>query len=125
MSDPSSNKLRNTSAMQLLAQDNYTEALSRGLMQVTLRGRDGRRVALDSKQFLRPVLGAEHRVEIVPHNDLDALEKATKAAHERGDAVIYVADGVYSMGGVCPIDEVLALSRRLEFSLYVDDAHGT
>lgn len=228
MSDPSSNKLRNTSAMQLLAQDNYSEALSRGLMQVTLRGREGRRVALDSKtwvtefincsylaidtrpeviaksqsimddwgvhlccarsrfsigpleeleeglsalwggraitfpsvttthmstmpllpsmdlcgregrvtflydklahasmQFLRPVLAAEHRVEVIPHNDLAALEKAAKLAHARGDAVIYVADGVYSMGGVCPIDEVLALSRRLEFSLYVDDAHGT
>ncbi len=32
--------------MQLLAQDNYAEALKRGLMQVTLKGRDGRRVAI-------------------------------------------------------------------------------
>lgn len=221
-------KLRNTSAMQLLAQDHYAEALRRGLMQVTLRGREGRKVALDaatwvtefincsylaidtradvieksqaimaqwgvhlccarsrfsigpleeleeglstlwggraitfpsvttthmstmpllpsmelsarrgqvtflydklahaSMQFLRPVLAAEHRVEVLPHNDLDALEKAVLVAHARGDAVIYVADGVYSMGGVCPIDEVLALARRLEFSLYIDDAHGT
>lgn len=224
----SAHKLRNTSAMQRLAKDHYAEALDRGLMQVTLRGRDGRRVQLPtgqwvtefvncsylaidtredviargqqvmaewgvhlccarsrfsigpleeleeglsalwggravtfpsvttahmstmpllpsmelagrgghvtflydklahaSMQFLRPVLAAEHRVDVVPHNDLDALEKAVKSAHGRGDAVIYVADGVYSMGGVCPIDDVLALSRRLEFSLYLDDAHGT
>lgn len=227
MSDPTHTKLRNTSAMQLLAQDNYAEALRRGLMQVTLSARDGRRVrignawhtefincsylAIDTRkdviarsqaimdewgvhlccarsrfsigpleeleeglsslwggraitfpsvttahmstmpllpsmelstkkgrttflydklahasmQYLRPVLAAEHRVEVLPHNDLDALEKATRAAHERGDSVIYVADGVYSMGGVCPIEEILALSRRLEFALYVDDAHGT
>jgi 7-keto-8-aminopelargonate synthetase-like enzyme len=83
------------------------------------------KLAHASMQFLRPVLAAEHRVEVIPHNDLDALEKAVKVAHARGDAVIYVADGVYSMGGVCPIDEVLALSRRLEFSIYIDDAHGT
>jgi DNA-binding beta-propeller fold protein YncE len=41
------------------------------------------------------------------------------------DGVVYVADGLYSMGGVCPIGEVLALSRRLDFTLYIDDAHGT
>lgn len=227
MSDPSHSKLRNTSAMQLLAQDNYAEALRRGLMQVTLSGRDGRKVrigdgwltefincsylAIDTRkeviarsqaimsewgvhlccarsrfsigpleeleeglstlwggraitfpsvttthmstmpllpsmelsgkkgrvtflydklahasmQYLRPVLASEHKVEIVPHNDLDALEKAALAAHARGEAVIYVADGVYSMGGVCPIAEVLSLARRVEFALYIDDAHGT
>ncbi len=227
MSEPST-KLRNTAAMQLLAQENYSQALRRGLMQVTLQGRQGRKVALDAKtwvtefincsylaidtredviaksqsimddwgvhlccarsrfsigpleeleeglselwggraitfpsvttthmstmpllpsmelssrkgsvtflydklahasmQFLRPVLAAEHKVEVIPHNDLDALEQAAKAAHARGDSVIYVADGVYSMGGICPIDEVLTLAKRLEFSLYVDDAHGT
>ena len=41
MSEPSP-KLRNTAAMQLLAQDNDAEALRRGLMQVTLRGRDAK-----------------------------------------------------------------------------------
>jgi hypothetical protein len=45
MTEPSS-KLRNTAAMQLHAQDHYNEALRRGLMQVTLRGRRGRKVAL-------------------------------------------------------------------------------
>lgn len=101
------------------------------LPSMDLSGRGGRvtflydRLAHASMQYLRPVLAAEHRVDVVPHNDLEALEKAVKSAHGRGDAVIYVADGVYSMGGVCPLDEVLAMSRRLEFALYVDDAHGT
>ncbi len=227
MTEPS-HKLRNTAALQLHAQENYSEALRRGLMQVNLHARNGRRVALGperwvtefincsylgidtrpeviarsqaimddwgvhlccarsrfsigpleeleeglstlwggravtfpsvttthmstmpllaardlgtrkggltflydklahaSMQFLRPVLAVEHHVETLPHNDLQALETAVIAAHARGDAVIYVADGIYSMGGVCPIDEVLALARRLEFSLYIDDAHGT
>ncbi|MBK7857199.1 MAG: aminotransferase class I/II-fold pyridoxal phosphate-dependent enzyme [Archangiaceae bacterium] len=83
------------------------------------------RFAHASMQFLKPVLAAEHRVESVPHNDVDALERAAKEAHQRGDSVIYVADGVYSMGGVCPIDDVLALSQRVELALYIDDAHGT
>lgn len=83
------------------------------------------RLAHASMQFLRPILAAEHTVETLPHSDLQALEDAVKAAHARGDGVIYVADGIYSMGGVCPVEEVLALARRLDFSLYIDDAHGT
>ncbi len=83
------------------------------------------RFAHASMQYLRPVLASEHRVESVAHNDLAALEAAVKQAHARGDGVVYVADGVYSMGGVCPIDEVIALSQRLDFTLYIDDAHGT
>lgn len=221
-------KWRNTAGMQLQSQDHYAETIRRGLMQVSLKDRDGRKVQLQSgqwvteyincsylgidtrpeiiersqtilsewgvhlccarsrfsigpltqleeslselwggraitfpsvttthmstmpllaspeldtngggttflydklahasMQYLRPVLANEHRVETVPHNDLDALEAAVKAAHQRGDAVIYVADGIYSMGGVCPIDEVVAMSKRLEFALYIDDAHGT
>jgi 7-keto-8-aminopelargonate synthetase-like enzyme len=38
---------------------------------------------------------------------------------------IYIADGIYSMGGLCPVAEVLALAEELDFYLYVDDAHGT
>lgn len=83
------------------------------------------RFAHASMQYLRPVLAAEHRVESVPHNDLPALEAAVKQAHARGDGVVYVADGVYSMGGVCPIEDVLSMSKRLDFTLYIDDAHGT
>ncbi len=83
------------------------------------------KLAHASMQFLRPILAAEHRVETLPHNDLQALEIAVKAAHERGDAAVYVADGVYSMGGLCPIEDVLALTKRLDFSVYIDDAHGT
>jgi 7-keto-8-aminopelargonate synthetase-like enzyme len=83
------------------------------------------RFAHASMQYLKPVLAAENHVETLPHNDLQALEDAVKAAHARGDSVVYVADGVYSMGGFCPIEEVMAMSRRLDFLAYVDDAHGT
>lgn len=83
------------------------------------------RFAHASMQYLKPVLAAEHRVETLPHNDLQALEDAVQAAHRAGEGVVYVADGVYSMGGHCPIDEVMALARRLDFVSYIDDAHGT
>lgn len=83
------------------------------------------RFAHASMQYLKPVLAAEHRVETLPHNDLQALEDAVKAAHARGEGAVYVADGVYSMGGHCPIDEVMALARTLDFVAYIDDAHGT
>lgn len=83
------------------------------------------RFAHASMQYLRPVLAAEHHVEVVPHNDLAALEAAVHAAQGRGEFPIYVADGVYSMGGVCPVRDVVALASRLGFALYLDDAHGT
>ncbi len=83
------------------------------------------RFAHASMQYLRPVLAAEHRVEMLPHNDVGALERAATLAQAKGEHVVYVADGVYSMGGRCPVDEVLELSRRLGFFLYLDDAHGT
>ena len=78
-----------------------------------------------SMQYLKPVLAAEAEVRTLAHNDLGELETEVKAAHSEGKAVLYVADGVYSMGGVTPIEALMELAERLDFYLYIDDAHGT
>lgn len=74
-----------------------------------------------SMQFLRPVIGAEaSTVSTIPHNDLQALEDEAKAADRAGETVIYLADGVYSMGGLCPLPELVELSEKWGIFLYVD-----
>ena len=65
------------------------------------------------------------RVETIEHNDLDALEQQLKAARAEGELPVYVADSVYSMGGRCPIADVLKLAEKYDAKIYLDDAHGT
>lgn len=78
-----------------------------------------------SMQFLKPILAAESEVVSIGHNDLERLVEEVLDARESGEQAVYVADGVYSMGGVAPLREVLALAEEYDFYLYIDDAHGT
>ncbi|MCT2591645.1 aminotransferase class I/II-fold pyridoxal phosphate-dependent enzyme [Streptomyces sp. N2-109] len=80
--------------------------------------------AHSSMQYLKPVLAAEATVETVAHNSLDDLRQQVTAARARGETPVYVADGIYSMGGLCPARELLAMAEELDFFLYIDDAHG-
>ncbi|MFF3904830.1 aminotransferase class I/II-fold pyridoxal phosphate-dependent enzyme [Streptomyces sp. NPDC001848] len=80
--------------------------------------------AHSSMQYLKPVLAAEATVESVPHNSLEDLRRQVMAARARGETPVYVADGIYSMGGLCPARELLDMAEELDFFLYVDDAHG-
>lgn len=80
--------------------------------------------AHSSMQYLKPVLAAEATLRTVPHNSLEDLRTEVLAARDRGEVSVYVADGIYSMGGLCPVDELLALAEELDFLLYIDDAHG-
>ncbi|MBE2249198.1 MAG: aminotransferase class I/II-fold pyridoxal phosphate-dependent enzyme [Myxococcus sp.] len=79
-----------------------------------------------SMQFLRPIIAAEaSAVTTIAHNDLQALEDEAKAADRAGETPVYLADGVYSMGGLCPLPELVELSEKWGIVLYLDDAHGT
>ncbi|MEU3958867.1 aminotransferase class I/II-fold pyridoxal phosphate-dependent enzyme [Streptomyces buecherae] len=80
--------------------------------------------AHSSMQYLKPVLATEATVESVPHNSLEDLRRQVTAARARGETAVYVADGIYSMGGLCPARELLDMAEELDFFLYVDDAHG-
>jgi 8-amino-7-oxononanoate synthase len=79
-----------------------------------------------SMQLLRPIIERDaHQVDILPHNDLDAIEACAKAAVKAHQTLVYLADGVYSMGGLSPVGELTALAERYPMVLYLDDAHGT
>jgi 8-amino-7-oxononanoate synthase len=78
-----------------------------------------------SMQFLKPILASEATVTTIAHNNLEALREEVLAAKEKGEVSVYVADGIYSMGGLCPILELLKMANTLDFYLYLDDAHGT
>jgi 7-keto-8-aminopelargonate synthetase-like enzyme len=65
-------------------------------------------------------------VEMIRHNQLDALEEKIKELRNKHYRIWYMADGVYSMyGDYAPIKELYALMDKYpQLHLYVDDAHG-
>lgn len=83
------------------------------------------RFAHSSMQYLKPILAEESTVKTIKHNSIEDLEKCVLEAKFKARMPIYVADGVYSMGGICPIREILTLAEKLDFYVYLDDAHGT
>ncbi len=83
------------------------------------------RFAHASMAALKGLLRESAQVETIEHNDLVALETHFKEANAAGQRPIFVADSVYSMGGRCPLPQVLALAERYDARLYLDDAHGT
>lgn len=61
----------------------------------------------------------------IPHNDMDALERAIASDNESSH-IWYLTDGVFSMqGDTSPAEELTGLlDRHDNLHLYVDDAHG-
>jgi 8-amino-7-oxononanoate synthase len=83
------------------------------------------KLAHSSMQYLRPILEKEAEVVIIEHNRMDRLKAEVEDAESRGLTPVYVSDGIYSMGGACPIEEVRRLLQETSMWWYVDDAHGT
>jgi len=83
------------------------------------------KLAHSSMQYLRPILEKEAEVFIIDHNRIDQLKAEIENAESRGLTPVFVSDGVYSMGGACPIEEVRRLLQDTGLWWYVDDAHGT
>ncbi len=65
-------------------------------------------------------------IHIIPHNDMDALEKKIKLLSEKSNKIWYMADGVYSMyGDFAPLKKLQhLLNKYKKLHLYIDDAHG-
>lgn len=66
---------------------------------------------------------------VFAHNDMDNLDKQLKRASditsENGGAILVITEGVFGMGGdLGKLDEIVALKKKYEFRLFVDDAHG-
>lgn len=64
------------------------------------------------------------QVRIFKHNDMKQLENILKKNNQFQKKLILV-EGVYSMGGdLCPVDQVVRLSKEYDASVLVDEAHA-
>ncbi|MFY0644539.1 MAG: aminotransferase class I/II-fold pyridoxal phosphate-dependent enzyme [Bacteroidia bacterium] len=66
---------------------------------------------------------------VYSHNDMVSLSKqldrAQKMAEETGGAILVITEGVFGMSGnQGALKEVIALKKKYDFRLMVDDAHG-
>jgi glycine C-acetyltransferase len=66
---------------------------------------------------------------VFKHNDIEDFEKqmvrATKLAEETGGAILVITEGVFGMrGDQGKLKEIVALKKKYNFRLFVDDAHG-
>ncbi len=66
---------------------------------------------------------------VYPHNNIEKLElqlkHAKKITDETGGGILVITEGVYGMtGDLGKLDEIVALKKKFNFRLLVDDAHG-
>jgi 8-amino-7-oxononanoate synthase len=65
-------------------------------------------------------------VRVVPHTDLEALERLLREDAGRFRRSLIITEGVFSMDGdLSPLEPLVALARAYGAWTYVDDAHGT
>lgn len=73
-----------------------------------------------SMNHIKASCADETEVKTAPHNDLSFIEDLCKNRKK----VAYIADGVYSMGGLADIEGLLYLKARYGLFLYMDDSHA-
>ena len=66
---------------------------------------------------------------VFPHNNISNLEKqlqrAKKLTDESGGGILVISEGVFGMSGdQGKLKEIVALKKKYDFRLFVDDAHG-
>jgi glycine C-acetyltransferase len=66
---------------------------------------------------------------VYPHNNMQNLEKqlerATRIVTKTGGGILVITEGVYGMSGdLGKLDEIVALKKKYNFRLFIDDAHG-
>ncbi|MCX7985999.1 MAG: aminotransferase class I/II-fold pyridoxal phosphate-dependent enzyme [Bacteroidales bacterium] len=66
---------------------------------------------------------------VYPHNNMQKLEKelerASKLAAETKGGILVITEGVFGMSGdLGKLDEIVALKKKYNFRLLIDDAHG-
>jgi glycine C-acetyltransferase len=66
---------------------------------------------------------------VFPHNDIESCEKqlqrAGKWVAETGGAILVITEGVFGMAGdQGNLKDIVALKKKYDFRLLVDDAHG-
>lgn len=80
---------------------------------------------LNHASLIDGALCSEADVKRYPHSDMNALEKRLQQAQKQNIQSLIVTDGVFSMDGdLAPLPEIIALQKRYNTWLFVDDAHG-
>lgn len=73
-----------------------------------------------SINHIKAACADETDVQTSPHNDLCFIESLCKKRNK----VAYIADGIYSMGGIADIEGLLYLKKRYGLFIYLDDSHA-
>lgn len=73
-----------------------------------------------SMNHIKASCADETEVKTTHHNDMCFIEDLCKKRKH----VAYIADGIYSMGGVANIDSLLYLKSRYGLFIYLDDSHA-
>jgi 7-keto-8-aminopelargonate synthetase-like enzyme len=73
-----------------------------------------------SINHIKPICADETSIITCEHNDLNYLEAICK----KHKSVAYIAEGIYSINGVAPIEELITLQEKYGLFLYFDDSHG-
>lgn len=66
---------------------------------------------------------------VFPHNNIEnlakELERATKLVEQTKGGILVITEGVFGMSGdLGKLDEIVALKKKYNFRLMIDDAHG-
>lgn len=66
---------------------------------------------------------------VYPHNNMENMEKqlerATRLAEKTGGGILVITEGVFGMtGDLGRLKDIVALKKKFNFRLLVDDAHG-
>ena len=88
----------------------------------------GDRVYLDRQDHACIIDGARlsfGEIRKFRHNDTNDLERQIKNDAGTTKGRLIIVDGVFSMeGDIAPLPEIVAVARRFEAAIMVDDAHG-
>jgi 8-amino-7-oxononanoate synthase len=81
--------------------------------------------ALSHNSIVQGALLSGARRAIFPHNDLDELDRLLEAMRPRAKRALIIVEGHYSMDGDVPdLARLVAIARRRQASLMVDEAHA-
>lgn len=117
--------LFNTTVMQVLS----ASVANAGVLPVLASGHltDGKplvmifdRYSHFSMAYMKPVCADETIVMTCPNNDMNFIEDVCK----KYPRVAYITDGVYSMGGIATLPELLQLQEKYGLFLFFDDSHS-
>lgn len=82
------------------------------------------RIAHSSLQINRSMLSQFGSLEMADFSDVEIIKKLCARAVSRNQTSVLISDGVGSMRGLAPVQELIQITEQCSGYLYLDDAHG-